>query len=77
MAASSEALARLLEVLDRLEIRYAIGGSVASSAHGVPRTTLDVDLVVDLKADQIDDLAAEPGMRIFMISWREPAERGW
>jgi hypothetical protein len=59
MAAPSEALARLLEVLDRLEIRYAIGGSVASSAHGIPRTTLDVDLVVDLKPDQIDNLAAE------------------
>jgi hypothetical protein len=59
MAAFSEALGRLLEALDRLEIRYSIGGSVASSAHGVPRTTLDVDLVVELESDQIDDLAAE------------------
>lgn len=61
MARPSEALARLLEVLDRMEIRYAIGGSVASSAHGIPRTTLDVDLVVDLPLDQIDDLTKELG----------------
>jgi hypothetical protein len=65
MASSSEGLARLLEVLDRLEIRYAISGSVASSAHGVPRTTLDVDLVVDLKPDQVDDLAAGLGQDFY------------
>jgi len=59
MSAPAEAFARLLEVLDRMEIPYAVGGSVASSAHGIPRTTLDIDLVVDLKRDQIDAFAAE------------------
>src|SRR5580658_8814446 len=53
------AFARLLEVLDRMEIRYEIGGSTASSVHGLPRTTLDIDLVVDLRAEQIDAFAAE------------------
>jgi len=53
------AFARLLEVLDKMEIQYEIGGSTASSAHGLPRTTLDVDLVVDLRADQIDAFAEE------------------
>jgi hypothetical protein len=59
MSAPAEACARLLEVLDRMEIPYAVGGSVASSAHGIPRTTLDIDLVVDFKRDQIDAFAAE------------------
>jgi hypothetical protein len=59
MSSATQALARLAEVLDRMEIRYAIGGSVASAAHGTPRTTLDVDLVVDLRPDQIDEFAAE------------------
>jgi hypothetical protein len=59
MGTPAEAFTRLLEVLDRMEIPYAVGGSVASSAHGIPRTTLDVDLVVDLKPDQIDGFAAE------------------
>jgi len=59
MSTLAEALTHLLAVLDRLEIPYEIGGSVASSAHGIPRTTLDVDIVVDLKPDQINHFAAE------------------
>lgn len=59
MSTPAEAFARLLEVLDRMEIAYEVGGSVASSAHGIPRTTLDIDLVVDLKRDLIDAFAAE------------------
>ena len=58
MATPADALARLLEVLDRMEISYSIGGSVASSAHGIPRMTNDVDLVVDLAPDRIDEFAA-------------------
>ena len=42
-----------------MEITYEIGGSVASSLHGIPRTTLDVDVIVDMKPEQIDDFAAE------------------
>jgi len=55
MASPSDALARLLSVLDRMEIPYLIGGSVASSAHGIPRTTMDVDLVADLQPEQVDE----------------------
>lgn len=35
------------EVLDFVGIPYAIGGSLASSAHGVPRYTQDADLMVE------------------------------
>jgi len=59
MSTLAEGLSRLLSVLGRMEIPYEIGGSVASSAHGIPRTTFDVDIVVDLKPDQIDNFAAE------------------
>jgi hypothetical protein len=61
MGTPAEAFARLLEALDRLEVPYEVGGSVASSAHGTPRTTLDIDLVVDLRSDQIDAFVAELG----------------
>ena len=66
MSTPAQALARLAEVLDRMEVRYAIGGSVASSAHGTPRTTLDVDLVVDLRPEQIDEFAAELGNEFYV-----------
>ena len=54
---SASGLRRLLEVLKDLGIPFLIGGSLASSAHGVPRATMDVDLVADLKRDQIAPLA--------------------
>src|SRR5277367_984487 len=59
MRTPGDAFVRLLEVLDQLEIPYAVAGSVASSAHGIPRTTLDIDLVVDMSTDKIDDFASE------------------
>jgi len=36
---------RVAAELERLGIDYFVGGSVASSVHGRPRTTDDVDLV--------------------------------
>jgi hypothetical protein len=59
MATPAEALARLLEALDKLKIAYEIGGSIASSVHGIPRTSADVDLVVDLARDRLEEFAAE------------------
>jgi hypothetical protein len=40
------------EALEALNIPYVIGGSFASTAHGVPRATHDSDLVLGLRADQ-------------------------
>jgi len=65
MGTPAAAFARLLEVLDRLEIRYQVGGSVASSSHGIPRTTLDIDLIVDLKPDQIESFTADLGNEFY------------
>ncbi|HEY6564452.1 MAG TPA: hypothetical protein VIY86_08135 [Pirellulaceae bacterium] len=43
-----EALRPIVAVLDASHTRFCIGGSVASSWHGAPRTTLDVDLAAEL-----------------------------
>jgi hypothetical protein len=59
MKTLTEALEFVLAALDRLEIPYEVGGSVASSAHGIPRTTLDVDLVVDFAPDKIEQFVNE------------------
>lgn len=47
--------------LDELGIRYAIVGSVASSAHGEQRATADADFIVDLNDDQAVALAKKLG----------------
>jgi hypothetical protein len=54
---ASSAVARVLEVLHRLEIPYLVGGSVASSVFGQSRPTMDLDLVADLHSDQVDEFA--------------------
>jgi hypothetical protein len=45
-------------IFERLQIRYTIGGSIASSLAGEPRSTIDIDFVVDLREDHIGPLVA-------------------
>jgi hypothetical protein len=45
-------------VLERLGVRYCIGGSVASSMYGEVRTTLDVDVIADLDQHHVEALVA-------------------
>jgi hypothetical protein len=42
------ALAPVVDVLEGLGVAYYVGGSVASSAHGVPRASIDADEIADL-----------------------------
>jgi hypothetical protein len=42
------------DALDQLGITYAVGGSLASSLHGVMRSTLDVDLLADIRPEHIE-----------------------
>lgn len=48
----------LTQTLEKLGIVYWIGGSMASSIYGLPRSTQDVDLVAELKEEQVNDLVA-------------------
>jgi len=45
--------------LERLRIPYLVGGSLASSVHGIPRSTQDLDLLVELPGSLVDRLASE------------------
>ncbi len=47
------ALAPVVDALDALGRTYRVGGSVASSALGVPRSTLDVDIVCELRDEDV------------------------
>lgn len=44
-------------ILDRLGIRYVIGGSVASSIWGEPRATIDLDLMIEADEPSAASLA--------------------
>jgi hypothetical protein len=49
------ALKPVVVALDEMGVAYEIGGSVASSACGVPRTTLDVDVVAALGRNHVKE----------------------
>ena len=51
-----ELLKRMIQILDALKIEYMVTGSVTSSLQGEPRSTHDIDLVVDLPGDTADRL---------------------
>jgi hypothetical protein len=55
------ALAPLFRVLDGLGVRYFVGGSIASSAHGVARASVDGDIVAELGAAHIAGIVSALG----------------
>lgn len=52
-------LIRLLQVFDLLEIHYMVGGSGASSVHGLWRVTGDIDIVARIRPEDIEPLVGE------------------
>lgn len=57
----SEAIAVTLRVtssFDALAVSYVVGGSVASSVHGIPRSTADADVVAALRMEHVAPLVA-------------------
>jgi len=52
------ALTPVVDAFERLGIAYHIGGSVASSAYGIARATLDIDLVADMQMTHVQLLVA-------------------
>ena len=45
------------DVLENAGIDYLVGGSIASSLHGIPRTTQDADIVADLSEAAFEKIA--------------------
>ncbi len=54
-----DALLKVLLVFDKMSIPYVIGGSFASSIHGMPRSTNDADVLALIKPEQASLFAAE------------------
>ena len=66
MTLPTEFLLYVAELLERLGIPYHVGGSIASSAHGMYRASADIDFVIDPTSIQLEALARalEPGFYV-------------
>lgn len=50
---------KVIKALEECGIAYLVGGSLGSSIHGIPRATLDADLVTDINSPQVVQLVAK------------------
>ena len=69
MTAIADPIAVALLVADALEalrLRYTVGGSLASSMSGEPRSTLDVDMVVAITENDIGSIVAALGTEFYV-----------
>jgi len=74
-----ELLAKLVHFLNAEQIPYLLTGSVASSLHGEPRSTHDVDVIVVLDANSVTQLLKKfqrPGYYLDEMCVREAVEKG-
>lgn len=71
------ALEPVIDALERLDVRYQVGGSVASSVHGMARATMNVDIVADLESTHVDALvdALEEGYFVDQEAVRSAVRR--
>lgn len=61
MVPPDEAFQVVLEIarlLDSLNVPYLVGGSLASSLHGIPRATQDADLLANLRIEHVQPFVA-------------------
>jgi len=63
---------------NRLEIPYYVGGSVASSIYGEPRSTLDIDIGADLPESAIHGLVSKWDSDFYVseTAMRDAVQRG-
>jgi len=54
-----QAFQEMLATLDRFEIPFFIGGSVASGSFGLPRQTNDIDIVADIDVAVVEELCRD------------------
>jgi len=69
-----EFLRRICAALDLNHVPYMVTGSVASSIHGMPRSTNDLDIVIAPSRDQLFALVQTFKRLGYYVEWRD-AER--
>lgn len=61
-----QVVVRVAEALTSAGIPYLVGGALASSQYGIPRSTQDVDLIADLQAKHVPALLAALGDEFYI-----------
>ena len=51
----------VIDILEELGVACFLGGSLASTIYGIPRSTLDADIVADMKAEHAEALVGAIG----------------
>jgi hypothetical protein len=67
-----EVTIEIAEIFESLGVTYLVGGSLASSLHGHPRSTQDIDVVADLQEEHVHSFVASLDGRFY---FDEPAIR--
>jgi hypothetical protein len=72
-----EALGPIIDTFQILQIPHYVGGSIASSYHGATRSTMDVDLVCEMKQSQIANFLARIDERYYVseVAVRQAVQR--
>ena len=72
------AFQQILDTLNHLKIPYMIGGSLASSVHGVFRSTNDIDIVADLEEQHVTQFVSQLAGDFYLDpeTMREALHRG-
>lgn len=59
MDSESDSLAHVIAVLEAMEVPYMVGGSTALAVWASPRTTHDIDIVVDIPQHRINEFCEQ------------------
>ena len=68
MSSAEAFLSRLIRALERAGVPHMLAGSFASGIHGVPRSTRDVDLIIDPTVATLDRFLAVLGGEEFYVN---------
>ncbi len=50
---------KVIQIFEKLNLRYFVTGGMAAIAYGEPRYTSDIDIVADIRLDQVSAFVAE------------------
>lgn len=69
-------LSQIARELDRAGIDFMVAGSFASTFHGDPRTTQDIDLVIDPDRQALDRFVGQLDPSVYYVS-ADAADEAW